>query len=66
MTKVKEPQATYVVDRKGRRTAVIIDVAEYERLMEDMADLAAIASRKNEKSVSWEQVKKRLKRDGFI
>jgi hypothetical protein len=34
--------------------------------MEDLADLSAIAVRKSEKAVPWDQVKKRLKRDGFL
>lgn len=66
MGKVREPQATYVIDRKGRKKAVIIDFNEYERVIEDLADLAAIASRKSEKPVPWEQVKRRLKRDGLL
>lgn len=66
MGKVRGPQATYVVDRNGRKKAVIIDVNEYERLMEDLADLSAIADRKKEKPVPWPQVKKRLKRDGLL
>lgn len=66
MGKVREPQATYVVDRKGRKKAVIIDFNEYERLIEDLADLAALAARKREKPVPWEQVKKRLRRDGLL
>ena len=66
MRKVKEPEATYVVDRNGKKKAVIIDLNDYERLMEDLADLSALAARKNEKPVPWEQVKKRLKRDGLL
>lgn len=66
MGKVKESQATYVVDRRGRKTAVILRMEEYERLLEDLADLSAIAKRKKENSVGWEQVKKRLKRVGFV
>lgn len=66
MGKVKEPQATYVVDRRGRKTAVILGMQEYERLLENLADLSAIAKRKKENSVTWEQVKKRLKHDGLL
>ncbi len=66
MGKVKEQQAEYVVDRKGRKKAIIIGIKEYERLLENVADLAAIASRKEEKPIPWEQVKRRLKRDGLL
>lgn len=37
MRKVKEPEATYVVDRHGRKKAVLIGLNEHERLMEDLA-----------------------------
>ncbi len=66
MRKVKEPEASYVVDRNGRKKAVIIGLDEYERLIEDLSDLSALAARKKEKPVPWEQVKKRLKRDGLL
>jgi PHD/YefM family antitoxin component YafN of YafNO toxin-antitoxin module len=66
MGKVREPQTTYVVDGKGKKKAIIINIDDYERLMEDLADLSAIATRRHEKSIPWEQVKKRLKRDGLL
>jgi len=66
MGRMREPVATYVVDKRGRRKAVILAIDEYERLLEDLADLSAVAARKMEKSVSWEVVKKRLKRDGLV
>ena len=66
MGKIREPEASYVVDRKGKRKAVLMSVDEYERLMEDIADLSAIAARKKEKTVSWAQVKRRLRRDGRL
>ncbi len=66
MGKVKEPTATYVVDKKGQKTAVILPIKEYERLMEDLSDLAAIAARKNEPTIPWDEVKKKLKKDGLL
>ena len=66
MARVNEPEASYVVDQNGKKKAVILNVEHYERLMEDLVDLAAIASRKKEKTTSWAQVKKRLKRDGLL
>jgi prevent-host-death family protein len=66
MGKVREPEATYVVDEKGKRKAVIVPLERYERLMEDLADLSAIAARKKEKSIPWSEVKKKLKRDGLV
>ncbi|MBI4548926.1 MAG: hypothetical protein HY707_13160 [Ignavibacteriae bacterium] len=66
MTKVKEPEATYIVDRKGKKTAVILPIERYEELLEDLEDLAIIATRGKESAHDWEILKKKLKRDGII
>lgn len=38
----------YVVDAKGRKTAVLLSLEQYERLMEDLHDLAVVAERRDE------------------
>jgi len=52
----------FVVDEKGNRTDVILPLEEYEELLEDLEDLAAIAKRRDEPSVSFREVKARLER----
>ncbi len=66
MAKVKEPLANYIVDNKGKKTAIILPIEKYEQMLEDMEDLAVMASRDNEPDVAWEEVKKRLKKDGLL
>ena len=39
---------------------------QYEKLMEDLHDLAIVAERKNEKPITLEEMKRRLKKDGLI
>jgi PHD/YefM family antitoxin component YafN of YafNO toxin-antitoxin module len=56
----------FVVDESGNKTAVILPVEEYEELLEDIHDLAVIAERKDETTISFEDLKKRLKADGLI
>lgn len=51
----------FVVDRKGKKTAVIVPIDEYEQLMEDLHDLAVVAERRSEKTISLAQMKRRLK-----
>jgi len=58
--------AQYIVDEEGRRTAVILPIEEYEQLLEDLHDLAVIAERRDEATVSFEEVKERLKKDGIL
>lgn len=56
----------YVVDEKGDRTAVIVPIEEYEELMGDLHDLAIIAERRQESTVSFEELKKKLIEDGLL
>ncbi|MFQ6084124.1 MAG: hypothetical protein ACE5WD_12320 [Candidatus Aminicenantia bacterium] len=56
----------YIVDATGKKHSVVIPVEEYEELLEDLHDLAIVAERRNEPNISWEEVKKKLKRDGLI
>lgn len=41
----------YVTDEAGKATAVIIPLAEYEELLEDLEDLATIAERRDEPTI---------------
>ncbi|MGA2623172.1 MAG: type II toxin-antitoxin system prevent-host-death family antitoxin [Bacteroidota bacterium] len=66
MSRAKEPTVTYVVDKKGKRTAVILPIEKYEELLEDLRDLAIAASRKTEPTYDWEDLKKKLKKDGIL
>ena len=56
----------YVVDAKGRKTGVLLSVEQYERLLEDLHDLAVVAERRDEKPISLAELKRRLKEDGLI
>ncbi len=56
----------FIVDESGVKKAVILPLEDYEELLEDIHDLAVIAERKDEPTISFEELKKRLKADGFI
>lgn len=60
MTKTPNPKADYIM-RGGVPAAVIIPIAEYEALLEDLHDLAVIARRKDEPLIPLADVKRRLK-----
>ena len=62
MTKAEE----YIVDKKGRKKSVILDIKEYEELLEDIESLALIADTKDEPKRSFEEIKKRLKANGRL
>ncbi len=59
-------QEHYVVDPKGRKTAVILSLKRYRELMEDLHDLAVVAERRKERAISLEEMKRRLKKDGIL
>jgi PHD/YefM family antitoxin component YafN of YafNO toxin-antitoxin module len=59
-------QAQYVIDEKGKKTGVLLSLKQYEKLMEDLHDLAVVAQRKNEKPITLDELKRRLKKDGLI
>ena len=59
-TKTRAKREQFVVDRKGKRKGVILPMAEYERLLEDLHDLAVVAERRKEKSIRMEELKNRL------
>lgn len=57
----------YIYDDKGNKTDVIIPINRYENLLEDLADLKAIEERRHEKSIPFEEVKKRFyKKNGKV
>jgi PHD/YefM family antitoxin component YafN of YafNO toxin-antitoxin module len=56
----------YVVDAKGRKTAVILSLDQYEWLLEDLHDLAVVAERRDEKAISFDELKRRLEKDGLL
>jgi PHD/YefM family antitoxin component YafN of YafNO toxin-antitoxin module len=58
--------ARYITSEDGSRTDVVLPLAEYEELMEDIHDLAVIAERREEPSVPLEEVKKKLQEDGLL
>jgi PHD/YefM family antitoxin component YafN of YafNO toxin-antitoxin module len=56
----------YVIDEKGQKKAVIIPVDEYKELLEDIHDLAIVAERRDEPTITFEELKKKLKKDGLL
>ena len=56
----------YVTDTRGKKTGVILSLKRYRQLMEDLHDLAVVAERLEEKSISFEEMKRRLKKDGRL
>jgi len=56
----------YVIGPSGEKTAVLLPLGEFEELMEDLEDLAALAERRDEPTTSHEEFVAELKRDGLL
>lgn len=56
----------YIVNPNGIKTAVILPVTRYRKIMEDLHDLAVIAERKQETTFKSADFIKRLKADGIL
>lgn len=52
----------YIVDKDGKKTEVILDIHEYEQLLEDLHDLAVVAERKDEPAIDLNEVLKKIKK----
>ena len=59
-------QEQYIVDEKGKKTAVILSIEKYEELLEDLHDLSIIAERQYEPTIAFEDLKKELKEEGIL
>ena len=56
----------YITDEKGVKTEVILPIAEYYELLEDLEDLTVIAERRDEPTTTHEDFITELKADGLI
>lgn len=63
---MKQDELQYVTNQAGEKTAVILPISEFEELLEDLQDLAAVAERRADQSISHEELLAELKRDGLI
>jgi hypothetical protein len=57
-------QEQFVIDAKGKKTGVILSLRRYQKLMEDLHDLAIVAERRSEEPIPFEEMKRRLGKDG--
>ncbi len=53
-------QPQYITDANGQKLSVILPIADYIELLQDLEDLATIAERKDEGTIPIEDVLKEL------
>jgi len=50
----------FVVDNKGKKKAVMLDLEEWGELWEDIYDVMVAQSRRSEPTVPWAEIKARI------
>ena len=66
MVDLKQLEVQYVANQSGEKTSVILSLAKFQTLIEDLEDLAAVAERRNEPTISHDELLNELKQDGFL
>ncbi|WP_420632208.1 hypothetical protein [Candidatus Leptofilum sp.] len=66
MAILKDMQVQYITNESGERSSVILSIEDFETLLEDLEDLAVVAERKGEPTISHEILKQELKSDGLL
>ena len=66
MVNVDSLSSQYLTAAAGQKTVVVIPIAQFEDLLEDMEDLASAAEWRDEPSVSHAAALDELKRDGLL
>jgi len=66
MPKAEEIEYQYVTNADGGKTAVVIPIGTFQQLLEDLEDLAAVAERREEETISHADLIAELKADGLL
>jgi PHD/YefM family antitoxin component YafN of YafNO toxin-antitoxin module len=66
MINTKDLALNYITNEAGEKTAVILPIEQFESLLEDLEDLAIVAERKDEPTISHIDLLAELKQDDLI
>jgi len=66
MFNADEIPCQYVTNENGEKTAVILDIGTYNQILEGIQDLAAVAERREEPTISHADLIAELKKDGLL
>ena len=65
MYKMDQLDIQYITDAAGEKSAVILPIEQFYELLEDLEDLAVVAERRDEPTISHQQVVDELTKDGL-
>jgi len=66
MVDLKNLHIQFLTDDNGNRTSVLVPIKEFEEIIEDIEDLAILAERREEPTLTHQQVLNQLENDGLL
>ena len=66
MIKIEDMKAQYITDADGKKKKVVLPIDVFENLLQDLEDLAIAAERRDEESISHDDVIKKLQNDELL
>ena len=66
MINIVELHPKFITDENGIKQSVILPIATFQELVEDIEDLAAVAERRDEPTTSHAEFLKELKSSGLL
>lgn len=66
MINVEQLDLQYLTNANGKRTAVLLTIDQFNELLEEGEDLAAIAERRDELTLAHDEVVAMLQQDGLV
>jgi hypothetical protein len=66
MIDIKQLNLQYLTNADGERTAVLLTIDQFNELLEDIEDLAAIAERHDEPTLAHDELVTMLQQNGLV
>jgi len=66
MINILDLHPQFITDENGTKQSVILPVAAFQQLIEDLEDLAVVAERRDEPTISHEDLLKELKEGDYL
>lgn len=66
MAGIKDLNPQFITNEAGEKISVVLPIEKFQELLEDIEDLAIVAERREETTLSHEELLMELKRDGLI
>jgi hypothetical protein len=66
MIDLQKLKVKFISNEAGKQTDVILPIEVFRELIEDLEDLAVIAERRDEGTISHEKMITELNRDGYL